>query len=203
MSIRAVIFDFGGVLVRTDNFAGRDKWERRLGLSRGELSQEVFESEAAIQAALGAVPEEAIWTSIAERYHLTPQELAQLQIDFWSGDQLDWTLLGFLHDLRPHYKTAILSNAWSGARLTFHEKYRLDEAVDLIVISAEEKLVKPDPRIFNLISRRLEVLPEEVVFLDDFTENIRAAREAGFHTVLYKDTRQAIGEIQRLISQTS
>jgi putative hydrolase of the HAD superfamily len=200
--IKAVIFDFGGVLVRTEHSGGRDKWETTLGLSRGELSQEVFNSEAAILASIGKVPEGAIWDHIGDRYHLSPTELAQLQEDFWSGDQLDEELVSYLRALRPRYKTAILSNAWSGARLTFREKYRLDEAVDLIVISAEEGLAKPDPVIFDLIARRLGVRPQEAIFVDDFPENICAAQESGFAAVQFHSTRQAVEEIEAIISKS-
>jgi epoxide hydrolase-like predicted phosphatase len=200
--IRAVIFDFGGVLVRTENFAGRLKWEQSLGLPKGELSRQVFESDSAVQATIGKVPEQAVWDRIGQVYNLTPAQLAELQTDFWIGDRLDQELVNFLRMLRAgraHYKTAILSNAWSGARLSFHEKYALETAVDLIVISAEEGIAKPDARIYTLAASRLGVLPDEVVFVDDFPENIQAAQTVGFHAILYRTTRQTIDEILLLL----
>jgi putative hydrolase of the HAD superfamily len=200
--IRAVIFDFGGVLVRTENFAGREKWEKILGLKKSELSREVFDSDAAVQASIGRVPEQAIWDRIGRVYQLTPDQLNELQSDFWSGDRLDEELVNFLRTLRAgqaHYKTAILSNAWSGARLSFHEKYALETAVDLIVISAEEGIAKPDARIYTLIAERLGILPEEAVFVDDFPQNVKAAERLGFHAILYRTTRQTLDEITLLL----
>ncbi len=201
MSIRAVIFDFGGVLVRTGDPSGREKWEKQLGLSRGALAQEVFDSEVSTQAQLGLLPQDAIWQHFAEHFQLNPQDLSQLQEDFWSGDRLDLDLVDFLRSLRPRIKTSILSNAWDGARQRFREEYKLEDAVDLIVISAEEKMAKPDPQIYALIARRMEILPQEAVFLDDFAVNIQAACEAGFHAVLFQNTRQAIQDIQAVIKE--
>ncbi len=64
--IKGVLFDFGGVLVRTADQESRRNWERKLGLESGQLSKLVFESEAARQATLGILPVNVIWENIAE-----------------------------------------------------------------------------------------------------------------------------------------
>ncbi len=201
MPIKAVIFDFGGVLVRTTNEGGRKKWEERLNLAPGELSRTVFESEVSILATVGRVREEDIWKHVSDIYGLSPNELHALEQDFWSGDELDQTLIGYIHSLRPRYKTAILSNAWSGARLTFTNRFAIHDAVDLIVVSAEVGLAKPDPRIYQLIVKRLEVLPEESIFVDDFEQNVIAARTFGIHAIQFINTRQVIHEIDDLLAE--
>ena len=59
---------------------------------------------------------------------------------------------------------------------------------------------KPDPRIYALISSRLNVDPGETVFLDDTYLCVAAAREAGIHAVHYRDNAQAIDEIEQLLT---
>ncbi|GCE51166.1 2-haloacid dehalogenase/putative hydrolase of the HAD superfamily [Thermosporothrix hazakensis] len=85
-------------------------------------------------------------------------------------------LATFLHSLRPRYKVALLSNAWSEARSDFNRLFHLDRFVDLQIFSAEEGLAKPDERIYRLALTRLGVAPEETLFLDDRLENILAAQ---------------------------
>jgi len=199
MSIRAVIFDFGGVLVRTEDQSGRHKWEERLGLSKGELARLVFDSETSTLASIGKVNEADIWSQLALHLKLSPEEIKELREDFWSGDRLDQELVQYISTLRPTYKTAILSNAWSGARIVFTEKYFLKEVVDLILISAEESIAKPDARIYQLAAERLGVGLDEAVFVDDFPENILAARTIGMHAIHFKSTRQMIDELDRLL----
>jgi len=199
MSIRAVIFDFGGVLVRTEDQSGRRKWEERLGLSKGELARLVFDSETSTLASIGKVNEADIWSQLALHLKLSPEEIKELREDFWSGDRLDQELVQYISTLRPTYKTAILSNAWSGARIVFTEKYFLKEVVDLILISAEESIAKPDARIYQLAAERLGVGLDEAVFVDDFPENILAARTIGMHAIHFKSTRQMIDELDRLL----
>ncbi|MGQ9502689.1 MAG: HAD family hydrolase [Anaerolineae bacterium] len=197
MSIRAVIFDFGGVLVRTEDASGRREWERRLGLFPGELDQLVFASEVAWRSMLGQATQRDVWSYIARRHGLDDATLQQMRRDFWSGDRLDEGLVQFLRSLRPRYKTAILSNAWPGARRMFTEHFKLHEAVDAFIISSEEGVAKPDPRIYQIALQRLGVQPHEAIFVDDFPENVAGAQRLDIIAVLFHDTRQAIAEVQR------
>lgn len=197
MSIRAVIFDFGGVLVRTEDHSGRRKWERQLGLSPGELEQLVFASEIAQRSMIGQATQRDVWSYIAARYGLDDATLQQMRRDFWSGDRLDEELVRFLRCLRPRYKTAVLSNAWPGARRMFTEHFRLDEAVDAFIISSEEGVAKPDARIYQIALQRLDVHPHEAIFVDDFPENVAGAQRLGMVAVLFRNTQQAIAEVQR------
>ncbi len=201
MPIRAVIFDFGGVLVRTLDYSGRRKWEARLGLAQGDLEQVVFNSDVATRAMMGEVPESAVWTNAGAVFHVAAEELKQLRIDFWAGDALDEELVRFLGGLRPQYRTGILSNAWSGARDVFVGRLGLDRSVDAIVISAEERLAKPDGRIYHLAAARLGVRPEEAVFVDDVQANIDGARAVGMCGVLFRTREQTIAEVRQCLER--
>lgn len=196
MPIRAVIFDFGDVLIRTEDPSGQRKWEQRLGLPEGELPKVIFESEVADRSMIGQATEADVWQYVAATYSLSEEQLAELQRDFWSGWQLDAALVEFLRDLRPRYKTAILSNAWPGTREVFTEMFKLDQAVNEMIISAEEGVAKPDHRIYQIAVSRLGVQPDEAVFVDDLVENVQAAQAFGMWSILFKSTQQAISEVQ-------
>ena len=197
--LRAVFFDFGGVLLRTEDRAGRRKWEARLSLPERGLEDAVFNGEAARRASLGELPESAVWQSLAQRFGLDDSQLEELQHDFWAGDKLDDQLVHFLRGLRPRYKTGVLSNAWTDARTAFTEKYGLSSAVDALIISAEVGVVKPDARIYRLAAEALGVLPEEAVFVDDSAQNVQGARAAGMKAVQFVSTAQTVKEVRQLL----
>lgn len=199
MSIRAVIFDLGGVLVRTIDPSGRKKWEARLGLGEGELARLVFDSPVAARATLGQAPQRAIWDHVAATLQLDAGQLAQLEQDFWSGDRLDTELVEFLRSLRPRYKTAILSNAWTDTRQALADLFGLDTVVDAIIISAEEGIAKPDPRIYQLATQRLGVQLNEAIFVDDMLRNVQAAQAAGMYGVQFQSTTQTIAAVKRYL----
>lgn len=196
MTIRAVFFDVGGVLIREENHDKRHEWEARLGLPREQVTHAVFDSEEAARAAVGEIPEEDLWKSVARRLGLRNDQLADFQRDFWDGGRFDTELAQFIQALRPHYKTGIISNAWSDARPDLNRQFNLDSLVDDAIFSAEVKLVKPDPRIYRLALGRLRVQPEEAVFVDDVLENVQAAQALGMKGVQFKSTQQVIDEIQ-------
>jgi putative hydrolase of the HAD superfamily len=199
MSIRAIIFDFGGVIVRTEDQTGRLRAAARLGVSLDELYHTVFDAPIAVQATVGAVPAEAVWAHATALFKLDPAGLAQLQADFWSGDRRDDALVAFIRSLRPAFKTGILSNAWSDGRQIIAEKFGLRDAVDDLVVSAEVGIAKPDRRIFELALARLGVQPAEAIFVDDFARNIEGARALGLPAVHFKSTAQAIAEVRAWI----
>lgn len=196
MTIAAVIFDFGGVLVRAGDAPGRRRWEQRLGLAEGTLANMVFHSEVAVRSSIGEVPESAIWQDVGERLGLSDEDRAQLQRDFWLGEYLDAELIALMRELRPTYKIALLSNAWLGARQVFSERFKLDQEVDFMIISAEERLAKPDVRIYDLAAQRLGIRPEQAIFVDDLAENIEGARVAGMIGVHFQNSAQVIAEIR-------
>ncbi len=199
MPIRAVIFDFGDVLIRTEAPSGQRKWEKRLGLPEGGLAKGVFESEVADRSMVGRATEAEVWEYVAVNFGLDDEQLAELQRDFWSGWRLDTELVSFLGNLRPHYKTAILSNAWPGTREMFTEILKLDQAVNEMIISAEEGVAKPDHRIYQIAVGRLGVQPDEAVFVDDLIENVQAAQAFGMWGIQFKSTQQAIAEVQEYL----
>ncbi|MCO6449421.1 MAG: HAD family phosphatase [Caldilineales bacterium] len=201
MGIQAIIFDFGGVLVHFDGKPGQAAWEQRLGLQPGRLDRLVFHSEVCWQAVLGRVPEQAIWDEIAARFELNAADLARLQQDFWLGEYRDEAMIDLMRELRSGYKIGILSNAWSEARATFASKFGLDQEVDLMVISAEEGIAKPDAEIYQRTLDRLGVNPNQAIFIDDLPENIRGAQVLGMHAIQFQTTAQTISEIRRLLAQ--
>jgi len=197
--VKAVLFDFGGVLVRTHGQELRRKWEINLGLNEGELSTLIFESDVAHQATLGILPERVIWEHVSEVLKLGDESLEQLKKDFWQNDQLDMQLVNYLREIRPPYRTGILSNAWSNGRQLFTEIYHLNEVVDEMIISAEIGMAKPDARIYHYAAEKLGVNPEEAIFIDDMPRNVTGAVNAGMVGIHFVSTSQLLDILSHVL----
>ncbi len=199
MSIRAIIWDMGGVILRTEDAAPRVELATRFGLTRQELEDLVFHCDVSDQATLGQLGVEQIWQNVCTRLNVPPEQAATLQQGFWGGDRLDTELVDYIRALRPRYRTALLSNAWSDLRQILQERWRVVDAFDEVIISAEVGLMKPDPRIYQLAVTRLGVTPAEAVFIDDFPLNVRAAQESGLHAIRFRSAAQARAELEQLL----
>jgi FMN phosphatase YigB (HAD superfamily) len=110
MSIRAVIFDVGGVLLRRVDWTGERAWEKRLGVDKGGLFRLLTRTGLERSATLGLLAERQLF---AANLGLDEAQLRQFEEAIWSGYQFNTELAEFLQSLRPRYKTATLSNAWS------------------------------------------------------------------------------------------
>ncbi len=198
MSIKAIIVDFGDVLVRTSDYQTHRVWEKKLGIQEGLIIQTIYGSEVAKLAKLGKALPLQVWQHIADMFHLDKQQVTELKQSLEGTDFLDMQLTSFLQGLRPQYRTAILSNAWLDARATF-SKYGLDRVFDEIIISAEEGLVKPDPRLYQLALRRLNTKASETIFIDDLERNIEISKRFGMKSILFKNTEHTIEEITKYL----
>jgi epoxide hydrolase-like predicted phosphatase len=203
MTIRAVVFDIGGVLEITPEMDVSQQWEACLGLPDGEIGRRLADIWAG--GTVGTVTERMAHQAIRDRLGLAREQaeamMAEIWVQYLGGGNNE--LIEYVRHLRPRYRTGILSNSFVGAREREQEKYGFEDLVDEIVYSHEVGMSKPDPRIYELTWTRLGVRPEEMVFLDDVEPNVASAREAGIHAVHYRDNVQAIAEIEAALLAAS
>ena len=198
--IQAIFWDLGGVIVRTEDRTRREHWEQRLGMEPRQLDRFIFAGEMGHKAALGEVNAEQVWEWVRQELDLSREEGQQLTRDFWQDDDLDQKLVGYIRELRPQFRTGLISNAWLELRELLVHHFHIDDAFDDLVISAEVGLAKPDPAIYELALERLKVPADCAVFVDDFESNIAAARELGIHAILFRSRVQAIAEVDQLVT---
>ena len=204
MTIRAVLFDFGGVLYKTPDRQWMKKWQRFLGLGKDEVISSIIVSQDEspyVQAVMeGRIPESEIWERMGRRWRLSPILVRWLKRSTMSRHRLNREVASFLAGLRPKYRTGILSNAGSDARSMFTSIFGFDRLVDEMIISAEEGIAKPDERIYQIALDKLGVKAAETVFLDDLAVNVKAARQMGMKAVQFQGTSQALTEIRALLA---
>jgi epoxide hydrolase-like predicted phosphatase len=198
MALRAVLFDFGGVLVRTEYQAPREHLAERLNMTYEDLSKIVFESETSRLASIGQMTTEAHWAAVARRLSRPASDVGSLRDEFFGGDVLDRDLVDYIRALRPRCRTGLLSNAWPDTR-DYLIRNHLDDAFDAVVISAEVGIMKPEPGIFELALQKLDVSGPEAAFVDDTGMNVEAAVQLGMHGILFRNRRQVQSELEALL----
>jgi len=183
---KAVIFDVGGVLLRTHDWQGRHKWDMRLNLQMGTVEHTVFNSELGTAAQLGQVTTDEHWENIGRHFELATADLQQLRQDFWEGDRLDTSIVDMIRQLKKNYQTAIISNAFDDLRQVLTEELQIFDLFDVITVSAEEGIMKPAPAIYEATLERLGCEADEAVFIDDNMGNVTGARAIGLPSILFK-----------------
>lgn len=198
--IKAVIFDLGGVIYRTEDPIPRTRLAESMGLSRAELEAIVFANPVALAGERGDASEADAWKETARLLSLPEAQIPAFRDAFFAGDRVDQELVEFIRSLRPTYTTALLSNNWSpDLEHTLRERLGIYEAFDVVISSAQRRVRKPDPEIFHYALEIVGARPKESIFVDDFEANTRAAASLGLHVVWFRATEQAVAELRALL----
>lgn len=100
--------------------------------------------------------------------------------------------------LKKRYKIGLLSNFISDWIKILFRKFNIEEIFDAMIISTDHKMIKPDPKMYQLIAEMLKVKPREAVFIDDRECNVLSAEKAGMKGILFKnpqDLKEKLKEI--------
>lgn len=98
-----------------------------------------------------------------------------------------------------NYLCYVLSN-WSAETFVgVKDEYPFLNKFDGIIISGENKLIKPDKAIYKLAISRFDLIPDKTVFIDDNIKNIEAAKELNFQTIHITDPNNIKKQINNFI----
>lgn len=125
----------------------------------------------------------------------TPEEFTEAST---GGYRLNEALIARARELKKSYKVGLLSNIGRGWIDDFFDKHQLHDFFDVVVLSGEEGVVKPQSRIYELAAERLGVETGECVMIDDVQENCAGADAVGMKSILYKSNEQCFSELEAL-----
>ena len=201
MSIKAVFFDLGGVILRTEYQAPRQHLAESFGMDYDDIDKVVFGGGAngsAARASIGEITEEQHWQNVMKVLKLPVNDYERVRDEFFAGDVIDHEILEFLRSIKPKYKTGLISNAWSGLR-DYIVREKFDDAFHHMVISAEVGVAKPSAKIYHIALEQLGVSPNEAVFVDDFIENFEACEKLGMKGIHFRSPDQALNQLKNLL----
>ncbi|HOJ01778.1 MAG TPA: HAD family phosphatase [Anaerolineaceae bacterium] len=196
---KAIIFDMGGVFIRTKHRNARQELAHQYGMNIEKLTDTVFLSPVSIEAEKGLITRDELLRQLMHLLGEDEKRVQQFVEKFFSGDREDTELVGYARTLRPQYKLGLLSNAFSGTREWMQERFTFLELFDVSYFSAEVGMRKPESQFFQLILDALQVEPSEALFVDDFFENIQGAQRLGIQTVWYRDRDAAFAYLKSLL----
>ena len=185
MPVKAVVFDLGGVLI---------DWDPRY------LYRKLLDDEAAVEEFLATVctPE---WNAeqdrgrpfaegVAELVERHPAHAAAITAyhERWAemlGGAVDGTV-EVLAELRAAGVPVYALTNWSAETFGIaRERFEFLEWFDGVLVSGEERMIKPDPAIFRLLLDRFGLDPEATFYVDDSPANVAAAERLGFDAVRF------------------
>jgi putative hydrolase of the HAD superfamily len=202
MTYKAIGFDYGGVIggVNTLGVNFTKKACELLEVDPDEYSDVYFSLNHLIN--LGEVatwPE--FWKIFVDKLGKPEKLDALLQLNKVVDQDLlivDQRMPLLIDQLRESgYRTGLLSNAAVQAGQHMREQ-GLDKHFDVFHISAETKLMKPNPRAFNKLANELQVNINELIFIDDAPKSLSTAVECGFTPILFTSFEKLLHDLTTL-----
>lgn len=209
MSVRGVLFDYGGVLTTATRLS-IDDWTRREGIDPQSFSRvlKAWLSRSAPpdnplhrleDGRLSAAEFNAVLTRELRSVDGGPVPEADHLGGIFATMHLEPRMVALVRALRARgLRLGVLSNSWGN-----HYDPDLLALFDMAVISSEVGLRKPQPEIYELALERLGLPAPEVVLVDDGEPNLEAAALLGIHTVLHTDPQSTTDLLNRLIPERS
>ena len=198
---KAVIFDFGRVISAQKPSSLFHTYERDLGLAPDTINSIMFESEAWEEALLGRKTVEEFWQAIGPALGLkAAAETEAFHHRYHADEAINEGVLRLIRRLRRRYKLAVLSNSPPGLTRCL-DGWNILDLFDVVFCSGDEGIVKPDPRAFARTLERLEVKPEEALFIDDTPEHVEAARALGLRGILFTTAARLEEDLTDLLAE--
>lgn len=198
MAIKNIIFDIGNVLV---SFAWKEFYES-FGYSEDVLKRLInatVKDPAWNEFDRGVYSEEEVLQIfIKNDPEIEPQIRESLNNIEGMIGKYDYAIPWVQELKEKGYKVYYLSNFSSKAYRECIDTLGFLPYMDDGIMSYREKMIKPQPEIYQLLLSRFNLNAEECVFLDDTAVNIEAAEKQGIHGIVFKTREQAIEELKAL-----
>lgn len=112
-------------------------------------------------------------------------DLGKIEKEYLNTLEIDESFFEFASNIKKYYKLALISNDSSEWSRYFRDKYKINDYFDVITVSGDIKIKKPDDRIFKLTYEKLGCLASDCTYIDDRRYNLAAAQSLGMDTILF------------------
>ena len=199
--IRAIFFDFGGVILKTFDGVDHPGIEERFGLEPKSLRLMVYRDSRYADFQVGKCTYDEWVASIrASLDAQVPEKAAEiLQAYFESEHSLNPDMVALVQRLHGRFTLGIISNTVPGMETRMQEQIPdLIRLFDIRIGSGDVGLAKPDPAIFHHAMEKAKVSPSQSVFTDDYYKHSDAARELGMHAFHFTGYEQFVEDLRSI-----
>jgi len=197
--IRAIIFDFGRVISAQKPPSLFRRYEEDLGLQPDTLNTIMFDGQVWRDALLGRKTTQEFWHAIGPELGLnSPDAIDAFRCRYHGDEAINLGVVHLLRQLHGRFKMALLSNSPPGL-VQWLVDWEIHDLFDSVFCSGDEGLAKPDPAAFQMILQRLDVKPEEAVFIDDTIDHVLVARRLGLRGILFTTAEDLARQLEDLL----
>jgi len=199
IKIKGIIFDLGGVLIESFGSAFLKNASQKIGATKNKLGKLVQTEEQFLER--GEETSIEFWKRICKKLKIqcpSDRTLASLWVKPYKAHaKLKQDTISLVKKLQGKYKLAALSNTMKEHNL-INRKRKLFNYFDVLLLSNELGMRKPERRFFELASKKLQIPFQNLLFIDDDMRWVRVARKYGLQAILFKSADRLEASLRRL-----
>lgn len=202
--LRAVLFDFGGVLT-TSPFEAFSNYEAANGLPAGfirSLNAVDHHNNAWARLERSEITVAEFIVAFEKEAAAAGQRIDGAAVLGLLGGEIRPAMLAAVRACRERYLVGLLTNNYLSEQAARDPGGQLEAVLDLfdeVVESSKIGVRKPEPAFFEIACDRLGITPAEAVFLDDLGVNLKPARAMGMKTLKVTDEKEALAALSELV----
>lgn len=193
-NIKAIVFDWGGVLMEEPTEKMFAYFTKKLGVDLDTFRKVIKNYLDIMQS--DSQDEERIWEIVCRELGCEVPEQKSLWLEALEKTYLPYPeVVELAKKLRKEYKTGLLSNT-EDAGVKVIKRLGHENDFDETVYSCEVGLVKPDEKIYQIMLKKLGVKAEEAVFIDDKEINIEGAKKVGMKGIVFLNYQKLVQDLK-------
>ena len=201
--IKAILIDVGGVLALGEN----SKLEKGKFILSGVHTNvakklkisldQYFDSidTTYVSAITGKISKQKVIETLSKNFGVTAKKLKKFYLDSYKKYfKQNKELFQKLFKIKKQgYKIAVLSDQWCLSKEALMPE-KIYKKFDEVIVSCDVGIRKPNPKIYKLTIKKLNLPPKEILFIDNQKWNILPAKKLGMNTILFKNNKQLFNE---------
>jgi putative hydrolase of the HAD superfamily len=196
--IKAIIFDFGGVVYKDVMKFLYEKTGEKFHIEPKLVKKK--SKPLLMEWQKNKISSEEFWKQLASRLKISDSNSLK---EIWDKTFIEHSLpnektIEIVKKLKMRgYKVAALSNI-AEPHATYHRKKKHYEIFPQVFLSFELGMAKPEKEIYEYAARMMDVGFEECVFIDDDEVNLETAKKLGMKTILFQSPEQLKKDLKKL-----
>lgn len=199
MKYKAVGFDYGGVINGEPGSVFTKRFCQFVGVSEEGYKKAYFLHNRSFNAGK-PITERELWSRVLNELGKSEKLDAVMVFveDMRVNKSLNQSVLDLVDSIRKKgYKTGLLSNNSVEAAMVMRST-GIDSHFDVFMVSAVIGLMKPDPSLYNLFAKELDIQMSELIFIDDSQRSLSSAQECGYTPIHFTDYENLIASLENL-----
>lgn len=198
--VKGIIVDIGDVLAlsqeplkkyknQTHHLGIHENVAKKLNISLDQYFDSIDTTYA--KSIEGKISKEKVMEVLSKNFKISKQKLKKIYSEIYKNQfKQNLPLLKQLFKLKKQgYKIAVLSDQWHLSKEALIPK-KFYKKFDVILVSCDVGIRKPNPKIYQLTVKKLNFAPQEILFIDNQKWNIEPAKKLGINTILFKNNNQ-------------